>query len=65
MDGLLKAVDNLYGFVVEALRLGDIDKIRKELLRDMSLQTIQCAYFIRDQAQVKNFCEKISFSVPP
>ena len=61
MDGLLKAVDNLYGFVVEALRLGDIDKIRKELLRDMSLQTIQCAYFIRDQAQVQSFCEGIPY----
>ncbi|TBU55432.1 hypothetical protein BD310DRAFT_825821 [Dichomitus squalens] len=60
IDGLLEAMDNIYNFANRALQLGDIDKDRKKLLKDMTLQTTQCAYFIRDQAQVKNFCKHIS-----
>ena len=65
MGDLLKAIDDVYEFVVRTRDLGDIDEARKKMLKDLSLQTIQCAYFIRDQAKVKNFCEDISFSVPP
>ena len=65
MNDLLKAMDDVYEFVVRTCDLGDIDEARKNILKDLSLQTIQCAYFIRDQAKVKNFCENISFSLPP
>ena len=65
MNDLLKAIDDVYEFVVRTPDLGDMDEARKKMLKDLSLQMIQCAYFIRDQAQVKNFCENISFSVPP
>ena len=61
---LLKAMDDAYDFVVRTGDLGDIDEARKNILKDLSLQTIQCAYFIRDQAQVKNFCEHIPSGTP-
>ena len=60
MNDLLRAMDNLYGFMVEALRPPRVDEVRGKLLRDMSLQTIQCAYFIRDQVQMKSLCKYLS-----
>ena len=59
MDGLLTAMNDLYAFVAAADQLKDIDKDRKKLLKDMFVQTAECAYFIRDKAQVQSFCEHI------
>ena len=61
MDDLLQALEYLYGFVIGALRHGDIDEAREKLLKVMSSQTIQCAYFIRDHVEVKNFCENLIY----
>ena len=58
MDHLLEAMDELYSYATRAGTLEGIDEGRKKLLKDMSVQTTQCAYFIRDQAQIKNFCEE-------
>ena len=63
MDGLLAAMNDLYAFVAAADQLKDIDKDRKKLLKDMFVQTAECAYFIRDKAQVQSFCEYIIFYV--
>ena len=63
MDGLLAAMNDLYAFVAAADQLKDIDKDRKKLLKDMFVQTAECAYFIRDKAQVESFCEYIIFYV--
>ena len=51
-------MNDLYAFVVKVKDLNRVDEDRKKLLKDMSVQTTQCAYFIRDQAQIKNFCEE-------
>ena len=59
MEGLLAAMNDLYAFVVAADQLKDMDKDRKKLLKDMFVQTAECAYFIRDKAQVQRFCEYI------
>ena len=61
MDDLLKAMDDVYEYVVRTRALGDIDEAWKKMLKCLSLQTIQCAYFIRDQAQVQSFCEGIPY----
>ena len=63
MEGLLAAMNDLYTFVVAADQLKDVDKDRKKLLKDMFVQTAECAYFIRDKAQVQSFCEYIIFYV--
>ena len=63
MDGLLTAMNDLYAFVAAADQLKDMDKDRKKLLKDMFVQTAECAYFIRDKAQVQSFCEYIIFYV--
>ena len=63
MDGLLAAMNDLYAFVAAADQLEDMDKDRKKLLKDMFVQTAECAYFIRDKAQVESFCEYIIFYV--
>ena len=63
MDGLLTAMNDLYTFVAAADLLKDVDKDRKKLLKDMFVQTAECAYFIRDKAQVESFCEYIIFYV--
>lgn len=61
MADLFVSMYGLYYFVVKAGRLLDIDEKRVKLLRGMSLQTAECAYFIRDKAQVENFCEDGTF----
>ena len=63
MEGLLAAMNDLYAFVAAADQLKDMDKDRKKLLKDMFVQTAECAYFIRDKAQVQSFCEYIIFYV--
>ena len=61
MAGLLEAMNDLYDdFVNQAEHLPGLTEKRKKLLKDMSLQTAECAYFIRDQTQVENFCKYIT-----
>ena len=55
MTGLLTAMHDLYDYVIAAGRLPKLDDKRKKLLKDMSLQTAECAYFIREKAQVESF----------
>ena len=62
MEDLLASMYDLYDFVVKADRLPEIGDRRTKLLRDMSLQTAECAYFIRDKAQIENFCEDHTYS---
>ncbi|TBU39693.1 hypothetical protein BD309DRAFT_982922 [Dichomitus squalens] len=62
MRDLLVAMNELYGFVVSTSRLSTIDEDRKNLLKDMLLQTAECAYFIRDHTRAENFCKDVSLS---
>ena len=61
MEGLLAAMNDLYAFVAAADQLKDMDKDRKKLLKDMAMQTAECAYFIRDKSQVEGFCKYITY----
>ena len=61
MEDLLESMYDLYDYVVGAGHLPEIGKRRTKLLKDMSLQTTECAYFIRDKARVENFCEDIAY----
>ena len=61
MSDLFAAMYDLYDFVVKADRLAEIGERRTKLLKDMSLQTAECAYFIRDKAQIENFCEEDAY----
>ncbi|KIJ24679.1 hypothetical protein M422DRAFT_274485 [Sphaerobolus stellatus SS14] len=55
MQELLKTIYNVYDYFTAAGRLSDLDENRRTLLQRMSQQTVECAYYIRDQSKVKNF----------
>ena len=57
MAELLIAIIDLYDFVIEAGLLPEVKGKRQELLKIMLSQTAEVAYFIRDNAEVKNFCK--------
>ncbi|KAI0028757.1 WD40-repeat-containing domain protein, partial [Vararia minispora EC-137] len=52
---LLEEMVNAYAFVNNHTRASNPDEHRKKLLGDLSRQTVDCAYFIRDYASIKNF----------
>jgi len=59
-------ITNAYAIVNRPKDL-EIDSDRRKLIRDMTLQCVECAYFIRDQAQIESFCKflkEITFTVP-
>ncbi|KIJ41765.1 hypothetical protein M422DRAFT_255075 [Sphaerobolus stellatus SS14] len=55
MQELLKTIYNVYGYFTAAERLSVLDENRIKLLQRMSQQTVECAYYIRDQSKVKKF----------
>jgi hypothetical protein len=58
MKLLCEAMNDAYGYVNAHLRLRDnLDEDRKSIILRLSLQTVDCAYFIRDKSSAKNFCE--------
>ncbi|TBU23131.1 hypothetical protein BD311DRAFT_704453 [Dichomitus squalens] len=60
MADLFVSMYDLYDFIVKAGLLPELDGKRMKLLKNMSMQTAECAYFIRDKAQVENFCKNVS-----
>ena len=61
MTDLFAAMYDLYDFVVRAGHLPEIGGRRIKLLKNMSLQTAECAYFIRDKVEIENFCEEDAY----
>ena len=61
MTDLFAAMYDLYDFVVRAGHLPEIGERRTKLLKNMSLQTAECAYFIRDKIEIENFCEEDAY----
>ena len=61
MTDLFAAMHDLYDFVVRAGHLPEIGERRTKLLKNMSLQTAECAYFIRDKVEIENFCEEDAY----
>ncbi|TBU53241.1 hypothetical protein BD310DRAFT_909629 [Dichomitus squalens] len=57
MADLFVSMYDLYDFIVKAGLLPELDGKRMKLLKNMSMQIAECAYFIRDKAQVENFCK--------
>ncbi|KAI0031756.1 WD40-repeat-containing domain protein [Vararia minispora EC-137] len=63
---LLEEMIRTYAFVNDCARVLDLDERRKQLLRDLSRQTVECAYFIRDYANVKSFWKRaVKNALPP
>lgn len=60
---LLDIIDDTYTFILTADSLKDLDQRRKSILANLSKQTIECAYFIRDYAKSSAFCEYYLCSV--
>jgi hypothetical protein len=54
--GLLQKLGDVYGFITEDKRLHQISSMHT-ILGQISQQTLECAYFIRDYSETKNFCE--------
>ena len=55
--GLLEEITDIYSLVTRYGSLDDLDDARRKILQDLALQTVDCAYFVRDQAEVRNFCK--------
>ncbi|KIJ28727.1 hypothetical protein M422DRAFT_269936, partial [Sphaerobolus stellatus SS14] len=55
MQELLKTIYSVYDYFTAAERLSGLDENRRKLLQRMSQQTVECAYYIRDQSKVKQF----------
>ncbi|KIJ46245.1 hypothetical protein M422DRAFT_250289, partial [Sphaerobolus stellatus SS14] len=55
MGDLCKTMEEVYDFIIEARRLDNIAKKRKDLLEFLWQQTHECACFLRDQSKVKAF----------
>jgi hypothetical protein len=57
MRKLLETMHHTHEIVVASWDLGmPLDVSREVVLRKLSLQTIECAYSIRDQSKITNFC---------
>jgi len=56
IDGLLKKLDQVYGFMTQEKTLGQISSMRN-IVGQIAQQTLECARFIRDYSETKNFCE--------
>ncbi|KAJ6558348.1 hypothetical protein B0H19DRAFT_1261874 [Mycena capillaripes] len=55
MKGLLYSILDIYTFVARYNTVENLDNDRQKLLKELSLRTVDCAYFIRDQAEVKSY----------
>lgn len=53
---LLEAMQDAYAHVLASWSIVALDDYRKTVLHKLVLQTIECAYFIRDQSKTKSFC---------
>jgi hypothetical protein len=60
MQKLFQTMYDAYDFVVASWDLSMLDGGREAVLHKLSLQTIECAYFIRDQSKIKNFCKSLA-----
>ncbi|KAI0031779.1 WD40 repeat-like protein, partial [Vararia minispora EC-137] len=63
LKDLLNVITAVYAFANQYKNVEDLDEDRRKLLRDLSLQTVECAYFIRDQARIKSFSQRVGKSV--
>jgi hypothetical protein len=53
---LLKKLDQVYTFMAQDQMLGQISSMRM-VLGQISQQTLECAQFIKNYSETKNFCE--------
>ncbi|KAI0026712.1 hypothetical protein K488DRAFT_65028 [Vararia minispora EC-137] len=63
LKSLLDTITEVYAFANRYQDVGELDDDRRKLLKDLSLQTVDCAYFIRDQAQVRSFVKRTAKNV--
>ncbi|KAI0316855.1 hypothetical protein OF83DRAFT_1059655 [Amylostereum chailletii] len=54
---LLETMRDVYAYLNASDELKNIDDHRKTVLQRISRQTVECAYFIRDYSDIKNFCK--------
>ncbi|KAF7363120.1 WD40 repeat-like protein [Mycena venus] len=59
LQGLLDSISDIYTFVTRYNTAENLDNDRQKLLKELSLRTVDCAYFIRDQAEVKSFLKRM------
>jgi hypothetical protein len=58
---LLDKVNETYVYIIGYNDIENLDSGRRDLLKKLLDQTIECAYFIRDLDNIKSFCEKVVF----
>ncbi|KAI0026657.1 WD40-repeat-containing domain protein [Vararia minispora EC-137] len=63
LRSLLDNITEVYAFANRYQDVGELDDDRRKLLKDLSLQTVECAYFVRDQAQVRSFLKRTGKNV--
>ncbi|KIJ33644.1 hypothetical protein M422DRAFT_264414, partial [Sphaerobolus stellatus SS14] len=55
MKDLCKTMEEVYDFIIEARRLGNLAEKRKDMIEFLWQQTHECACFLQDQSKVKAF----------
>ncbi|KAI0026611.1 quinon protein alcohol dehydrogenase-like superfamily [Vararia minispora EC-137] len=63
LKGLLDTIMKVYAFVNRYQDVSKLGDDRRRLLKVLSLQTVECAYFIRDQARVRSFVKHTTKNV--
>src|SRR6267154_3958672 len=56
VDDLLKKLEEVYGFMTQDKTLDQIESMHN-IVAQITQQTLECARFIRDYSEMKNFCE--------
>ena len=56
VDDLLKKLEEVYGFMTQDKTLDQIESMHN-VVAQIAQQTLECARFIRDYYETKNFCE--------
>jgi hypothetical protein len=53
MNELIQVMNDCYGYVNKHTRI--VEDVREKFLERLVLQTVDCAYFIRDNSKIKGF----------
>jgi hypothetical protein len=59
---LLQKLDEVYGFITQDDNLAKIESMRN-VVGKIAQQTLECARFIRDYSETKNFCESSGYCI--
>lgn len=60
IQALLDEVTDIYTLAATYATMNNLDEPRRKILHSLVLKTVDCAYFVRDQSEVRSF-SKLEF----